>query len=352
MMTKKRKRKLPFFLFFCKTSHVVRANSVADTLKPSSPWQAVRLIFDISWWRDALRLTLQFAPFCIAPGVFMALSGTVTNTAAVAFAEPLRSNPVELTHLLMAMGVLMLGLLLGLAFIVIGFGGWLFRLAAFSLALIQAPSIDHLSGLASDARKAVFKAAIAEIEPKKVHIGAVLFWATLYMLLPFFMLIGCTVVKIISMPSIMGASAVNIPAWAEIACSIIAVPNFIFLLIFSVVALVVAACSPLPPRPAAGLSFKLSCRYILPLSVISVAFTLLSCAIGAPNDLRQVMDPQAVMGEHNPFVRVGNHVWQSLISILLFPLSFTPFCDVLRLPLRDDLVQGKTIEGDGATEIA
>lgn len=325
---------------------------MADVLKPNSPWQAVRLIFDIGWWRDALRLTLEFAPFCVAPGVFMALSGAVTNTASVVFAEPLKSNPVELQQLLMAAGVLMLGLLLGLAFIIIGFGGWLFRLAAFSAVLIEAPSIEHLCGLAKDVRKATFKAAIAATEPKKIHIGAVLFWATLYMLLPFFLLSACTVLKLISMPMIVGASAIHLPAWGDMLCNIVAIPNFLFLLVFSVVALVVAACSPLKPRPAATLSLKLSCRYILPLSVISIAFTLLSCAIGAPNDLRQMMDPQAVVGERDPIIRVANHVWQSLVSILLFPLSFTPFCDVLRPQLRDDLLQGKTIEGNGEIEVA
>ncbi len=325
---------------------------MADVLKPNSSWQAVRLIFDIGWWRDALRLTLQFAPFCIAPGVFMALAGAVTNTAAVVFAEPLRSNPVELQQLLMAMGVLLLGLLLGLAFIIIGFGGWLFRLSAFSFALIEASSSEYLSGLSKDARKAAFKSAIKAVEPKKVHIGAVLLWATLYMLVPFFVLSACTIVKIISMPMVMGASVVRVPAWADIICNVIAIPNFLFLLVFSIVALVVAACSPLKARPAAVLSLKLSVQHILPLSIISIAFTLLSCAIGAPNDLRQMMDPQAVMGEHDPLVRVLNHVWQSLAGIFLFPLSFIPFCDVLRPQLREDMLQGKTMEGVDVIENA
>jgi len=83
---------------------------------------------------------------------------------------------------------------------------------------------------------------------------------------------------------------------------------------------------------------------MLPLSVISIVFTLLSCGIGAPNDLRQMMDAQTVLSNRDPILRVGSHVWQSLIAILLFPLTFTPYCDVLRPHLREGLRSEITVE--------
>jgi len=313
-------------------------------VKPRTDWQSLRLLIDFSWWRSTLAVVWTFAPFCVVPAVFMALSGTVTNTAASVFVEPLKANPVELTQLLLAMGVLLLGLVLGLAFIVIGFGGWLFRLSAFSLALVETPSTKHLSTLSKEARKAAFKAAIAAIEPKKIHIGAVLLWATLYMLLPFFILIFCTGVKLISLPMVMGAAAIHIPVWLDLVCTALSIPNFLYLVIYSIVALIVAACSPLNPRQSAHLSFILTCRHMLPLSVISIVFTLLSCGIGAPNDLRQMMDAQTVLSNRDPILRVGSHVWQSLIAILLFPLTFTPYCDVLRPHLREGLRSEITVE--------
>jgi hypothetical protein len=258
------------------------------------------------------------------------------------FADCLRRNPVEFSDLLLAMAALLLGFVLGLAFIVLGFGGWLFRLAAYSIALVEAPSLEYVGSLSKQDRKATFKAAIAAVEPKKVHIGGVLLWVSLYMLFPFIIVLGCTAVKMITMPNFMGTMALKLPEWIDAACAVAVLPNFLFLVIFSFVSLVVAACAALKAQLAANLAFKLSWKYFWPLSIVSIFFAALSLAVGAPSDLMQMLSVDKVMGQYDPNSRVLAHVWSSLIGILLYPLSFTPICDILRPQLRNYLLQGKT----------
>ncbi len=203
--------------------------------------------------------------------------------------DRLRVNPVQLTDLILAMAVLLLGFVLGLAFMVLGFGGWLFRLAAYSIALTEAPSLAYLGALSKADRKAWLNAAIVAVEPKKVHIGAVLLWVTIYMLLPLFIILACTAIKMITMPGVMGAMALKLPAWIDVACAVAALPNFLFLLVYSFVTLVVAGCASLKAQHAAHLAFKLSWKYFWPLSIVSIFFAVLSIAVGAPSDLMQMM---------------------------------------------------------------
>lgn len=151
----------------------------------------------------------------------------------------------------------------------------------------------------------------------------------------------------ITMPSVMGAMALKLPGWIDIACAVAALPNFLFLLIYSFVTLVVAACAPLKAQHAAHLAFKLSWKYFWPLSIVSIFFAVFSIVLGAPSDLMQIMAVDKVLGEYDPNTKIMSHAWSSLIGILLFPLSFTAICDILRQQLRNDLLAGKTV---GETE--
>ena len=310
--------------------------------QPLSAWHVIRSLFDINWWRASFATAISFAPFCIAPAVFSALSGAVVHIAVMVSGECLRRNPVDFSDLLLAIVSLLMGLILGFAFMVLGFGGWLFRLAAYSIALTEAPSLAYVGALSKPDRKAWLKAAIAAVEPKKVHIGGVLLWVSLYMLFPFIVVLGCTGVKMLTMPTFMGPMALKLPGWIDFACALAALPNFLFLVVFSFVSLVVAACAALKAQKAATLAFKLSWKYFGPLSIVSVLFAALSIAVGAPSDLMQMLTVDRVAGQYDANARILAHVWSSLIAILLYPLSFTPICDILRPQLRNHLLEGKT----------
>lgn len=327
--------------------------------QPQSAWQVVRSLIDINWWRASWQAAISFAPFCIKPAVFSALSGAIVHIAVMVSGDCLRRNPVDFSDLLFAIAALLMGFILGLSFMVLAFGGWLLRLAAYSIALVEAPSLTYLGSLSKQDRTTWLKTAIAAAEPKKVHIGGVLLWVTLYMLFPFIVVLGCTAVKMITMPSFMGAMALKLPGWIDPACAVAALPNFLFLVIFSFVSLVVAACAALRAQQAASLAFKLSWKYFWPLSIVSVFFAALSIAVGAPSDLMQMLTVDKVVGQYDPNARILSHVWSSLIGILLYPLSFTPICDILRPQLRNYLLAGEMIvkasqetTGVGQTETA
>jgi len=242
------------------------------------------------------------------------------------------------------MGVLLLGTLLGITFIMLSFGAWLVRLSAYSVALIEAPTIASLGSLPGEARKSILKGALKAVEPKRIHVAAVLLWVTLYMMPPFIIFAACVIAKLITMESVMGKVALHLPDFVGVACYAIAIPNFFFLMNYSLVALVVAACAPLKPQKAANIAFSLSMKYFFPLSVVTVFFTGLSMAIGAPSDLMQMMTLDSLTSNKDINLKVVSHVWQSAINILLFPLSFTPICDILRPHLHDDLQSTKSSE--------
>lgn len=317
---------------------------IALAAEPTSPWHVVRSLISFNWWRNAGITSIEYAPFCLIPATFTALSGAVVNIAMLVGFEPLRHSPVEFTALILVFATLLLGCLLGVAFMILGFGGWLVRLGAYSIALVKAPSIKYLAELSKDARKAWFKGALAEVEPLKIHIGAVLLWVTAYMVFPLIIVAGCTMVKIITMPVFMGAMAIKLPAWIDFACAIAILPNILFLVIYSFVSLIVSACSPLKPQKAAGLAFKLSWKYFWPLAIVSAFFGVISFALGAPSDLLQMATVEKTLAQYDPTSKTISHVWSSFLSVILFPLSFVPICDVLRPMLRAELLEGIVIE--------
>lgn len=309
-----------------------------------SPWHVIRSLISFSWWRDAGIASIEYAPFCLIPATFTALSGAVVNIAMMVGFEPLRHNPVEFAALILVFATLLLGCLLGVAFMILGFGGWLVRLGAYSIALVKAPSIKYLAALSKDERKAWFKSALVEVEPLKIHIGAVLLWVTAYMVFPLIIVAGCTMVKIITMPVFMGAMAIKLPAWIDFACAFAIVPNILFLVIYSFVSLIVSACSPLKPQRAATFAFKLSWKFFWPLGIVSALFAVLSFALGAPSDLLQMATVEKTLAQYDPTAKTISHVWSSFLSVILFPLSFVPICDVLRPQLRDDLLARRLVE--------
>lgn len=332
-------------------AHAEVLANVDTSVEPKTPWQSVRRLIDLHWWRHSMATALSFAPFCIVPAIFSALAGATVNVSMLVGFDRLRVNPVGLTDLLLAMGVLLMGSILGLAFVILGFGSWLMKLSAYSIALIDAPSIGYLGELAQGDRKNALKASIAAVEPKQIHIGGVLLWVTVYMLAPFLVVLICTCVKMVTMPAVMGAMALTLPAWVDYACFVAVLPNFLFLVIFSFVSLVVAACVPIKAQKSAQLAFKLSWQFFWPLSVVCMFFVLFSFALGAPSDLVQMLTLEKVMKEYDPNSKIIAHVWASLISILLFPLSFTPICDILRPHLRSALLSDGAVArtASGAT---
>ncbi|HIA54355.1 MAG TPA: hypothetical protein EYN91_20095 [Candidatus Melainabacteria bacterium] len=314
---------------------------------PVSPWRAVASLIDFNWWRSACIVVFEYAPSCIVPAVFSALSSAVVTIAVMAFYDRLRHNPVELTDLLLAMAVLLMGGSLGIAFLVLGFGGWLVRLGAFSILLVKAPSLKALAALSKAERKSAFKNALRDIEPKKIHIGGVLLWVSAYMLFPLFLVMGCTMVKMITMPSVMGSMALKLPSWIDYACAVAVIPNFLFLVVNSFVSLVVAACSPLKPQKSANFAFKLSWRFFWPLSTVSIFFSVLGFGLGAPSDLLQMLSLEKVVIQVDPNAKVISQAWSSVLSLVMFPMSFVPICDILRPLLREELLAGRMIEGAG-----
>lgn len=238
--------------------------------------------------------------------------------------------------MLVAAAALFGGGVSGICLLLFGFNSWLDRLIALSILVVGAPSLTELVDLSKDERAKLFERAFSFAKSRKLHVGAVLLWVSLYMVIPFFMLVSCIVLKIITLPKFSGSAAIKLGPWVDFVSFGLGVPILLFLMVYSYVSLIVAACAIQKAQKAANLAFSYSVKYILPIGVVALVFTLLGSIAGVPNDIRQIFMMETLFGYSNTALKIGMQFWQGAVSVIMFPLSFIPVCEILRHHLRDD----------------
>lgn len=329
----------------CSRIMLLRASSVitvtsGDSSNPTnpayliSPWACVRSMTKLAWWHGAIKAAFAFAPHCFKSAIYWTLAGVTVYISSELGTIKVTSQTLQLNDLLVAGGALLFGLVFGITFLLLGFGGWLMCLSAYSKVLVDANSVFEIADLSAEKANAVFKNAILFVDSKRVHIGLVLLYSSLYMVVPFIVIIGIAIFKAASMPEIFQQSAIKVGAWPDIVSTFVGIPVVTAMTIYSFASLIVAATANLTPRAAANFALTLSLKLFLPLALVTIVFVVLNACAGAPSDLKQMISVDSLIQKQDMTVKSLSHVWQGLISIILFPLTLTPVCEILRPSLR------------------
>lgn len=295
-----------------------------------STWQALGNLISAQWWRGALRSALIFAPRCISPAAFWALACITTavsmDVCLQKFQEIQRvQGAMEITDLLMVTGILMLSTLLTLVFLIAGFGGWLVRLSAYCRYL-------SLYAQCSDAQRirSLQDKSMAEAQKRLGGTTKTLLIASLYMIVPFFAVFLIVCLKLATIPLVAGEYAIPPGSGIDMALWFVAAPLTIILLVYSFVSLVVASVTEAPALASANHALKLAFSLFPQLSAVIIVFSIVNSVLASPGDLVQLMNPELLLAPRNVYLVVLADVWQAAASVVLFPLSMTPICDVLK----------------------
>ncbi|HEY9786081.1 MAG TPA: hypothetical protein V6D17_11805, partial [Candidatus Obscuribacterales bacterium] len=283
------------------------------------------------WWKSSFRCVWRFAPHCVMPAVFWMICSLTVIVATDVSMESLHRQSIELQDLIISGAVLLFGLVLSLSFFVMGFGSWIVRLTAYCKFLLDnaeasgatdAELLDKQSG------------ALTAAKERRGYVWGALFWASLFMLIPFFVLVAVICVKVASIRQVMGPLTINLDIGVNLVLFAIGLPLFIALLVYSFVVLAAAAVSNQSPSNCAKQSLSLSFSLFLPLSAVIIIFAIINVVIGTPADLPQLLRPELILEKRNVYLTALSQVWQGVVSIVLFPLSLTPVCEILRGRIR------------------
>lgn len=288
------------------------------------PWKAAANLVSVTWWKRELMNAASYARHCVMPAVLIMLSSATVSIATDVAVDKLRVEVVEISTFILAFAVAMLGLLLGLTFLFWGFGGWIVRLSAY--CRFQLLHTAH----AEDAVQALQAKALAEARARRGPIAKVIFHASLYMLVPFITVWVLFTIKVLSMPFFMGEMAIKLGPWFDVVLIAVALPLSACLLVYSFVALVVAAVTTEEPRQAANNALRHSFGLSLPLTAVIMFFLVANLIFGSPGDVYQLTHPETLKERPDLYFRVISQVWQAALSVVMFPLSMTPICDILR----------------------
>lgn len=312
----------------------VTVGEIPEKLAPLSAWDCVRSMTKLTWWHASIKVAFAFAPNCFKSAIYWTLAGVTVYLSSELGTIKVTSQPLQLSDLMLAGCALLCGLVFGVTFLLLGFGGWLMCLSAYSKVLVEANSVFDIANLPKEKAQEIFRAALNFVDSKRVHIGLVLLYSSLYMIIPFVVVIAIGIFKAASMPEIFQQSALKVGAWPDIISSVVGIPVVTAMTIYSFASLIVAATANLTPRGAANYALTLSWKLFLPLAIVTFVFVILNACAGAPSDLKQMISIDTLVQKQNMMVKSISHLWQGLISVILFPLTLTPVCEILRPNLR------------------
>ncbi|MBC8000585.1 MAG: hypothetical protein IAF58_21735 [Leptolyngbya sp.] len=312
----------------------VTVSNISPKDIPLSPWGCVRSMTKLAWWHASVKAAFAFAPHCFKSAIYWTLAGVTVYVSSELGTIKVTSQALQLNDLLVAGAALLFGLVFGMTFLLLGFGGWLMCLSAYSKVLVDATSVFEIANLSKEKAHEIFKNAFLFVDNKRVHIGLVLLYSSLYMIFPFIVIIAIGAFKAASMPEIFQQSALKVGAWPDIVSTVVGIPVVTAMTIYSFTSLIVAASANLTPRAAANLALSLSWKLFFPLALVTFVFVFLNACAGAPSDLKQMISVDTLIQKQNMTVKSLSHLWQGLISIILFPLTLTPVCEILRPSLR------------------
>lgn len=333
-----------------------------------SLWSVFPIIFSVGWLKNTWKICLAFVPECILPAGLMTFAGLAVSLGYNFCLEELKKSQVlQLQTLVTTLAVMALVLMVCLICFIWGFTVWLVRLNTFTHAfcmldvqygkLLAPVSAGNISAKEAEAAidagsaeeaasgvpentftsadvKSQFKSSHTFILKRRKYLARFYAIVSLVALPPIlFWMILCAVKLYCSMGSMSPAMLrISLPLPVDIAVTSSLFLVGVYLVGLSCMSIVVSSVSTAGANNAAWDCIKLSFRYFLPMSIISIIILILNVVIATP---QFVLNPAAVFStsfmSESLLHSVGNQVWQGITSLVLFTMSVSPYCALLSL---------------------
>lgn len=289
-------------------------------------------LLDKNWWRAAWKKAWLFAPRCTA----CAMALTVGNLIIVfgsqqmqirmhllQSAEGITSIEPIVQILLIGLTVMALSLLLTLWSLSV----WMVQLTIFANAVQNAGTIIT---------REIFSESASVIRKRKKFFAKVWLVASLYLLIPIFPIALMIALKAVTGPefTVGGQALVPVPSVLnqdnlQVAITIFGAALSVLALAYSMTTLVFSSVSTAGPGSTANAALSECFKHSGMVLVVAVAVTVLNMIVTAPSLALTMMNLPSLPGS-NVWLACLGQIWIGISSVVLWPLSVAPFCELVR----------------------
>jgi hypothetical protein len=235
----------------------------------------------------------------------------------------------QIQNYLIAVLIDLIALISGVTILVLAFGSWLLQLTIFCRSYIMfdanevTPDADTLNKIYASARE--------HVSGRKLYFAKFWLITSLFAGVPFALLMLLLGMKVASMAEILGTQAILLsPHMVRIMN--VSIPILaLFIISYSAVALVICSNSTRPPTSAAIEALFLTFKFAPAIVVLTIGFVVVNFLVSAPQQILSLGHfEQLLIPKIDLWSSVGGQLWQGVTSVILWPLSIAPICEVLR----------------------
>lgn len=297
-------------------------------------WQ--RFFVDWAWWKRTLSTVFRFAPRCIAPAIGL----TIANVAVVlcTFFMQRQMQGAETLEQLIAIAVMAVAVtVFALSVCFWALGVWLIKLTAFARAFMLERSNP------SDAD---FIEAEQLMKARKWYLLKVWLFASALLMVPAFplcLLVAMRVLvdqsKQINDPTILPIPAALVTPEYQAISMIAMVVLTIVSMVYSFEIVVATAVSEESPVETAIKTLKQTMKHGPVLLAVTTLIMFVNFVVTTPQLIAEIT-PWSAIVRHSALLQSLAQVWLGITSVVIWPLSLTPFCEMAEVSSDEAVPDG------------
>jgi hypothetical protein len=288
---------------------------------------------DVARLKLAKAAVVTFVPYCVLPATLVTIASIIFIIGNVSTLAQFSRSIVNLSDLLSASIVFLASITVGMVLLLAGLSRWIFVLLAFCRFWLEILSEEgQVNDLAN-----LKQQAITEIIKRKASLAK--FWLLLLavLLLPMMLFCSALGLKLISLVGLFGAQAVILPRSVDFILLPIAIILAVGLTIVSLIAMPVAAMSTDNAGQAVKQTFVVCLKKFPQALLLSLLVMIVNTAVASPQLLSNWASFESyLLPSTNIVLAVFAQIWQGLVSVILFPISLIPFCELIRDTIPTD----------------
>lgn len=295
-------------------------DSVVADAKQVRGVSSARFVVDCHWWQDAVAFCRQHKKDFVSAAAWLTASNLLIVVAGASMTSLTETEDLTglMTSFLVGAATAIVSLIIGFAALFI----WFARLIALSHVWFMAKKGQHLS---------LQEVYIHLRKEKKDYLNSVGLWTSLVLLpiaFPLAVLISISILNA-RYPAIMNGSIFALPPALNGVVSILVTILSMVLIAYTVLSLALAGSDErLSGRKVALGAFSLMFRRATEVLLVSVAVTTVNVVLTAPQ-LIWGLTPFGNVLNQSVWLNAVMQVWFGLLSVILWPLSVIPYCQIV-----------------------